>query len=105
MAAVTPIKIKALTNVIMHCFVNFVRGGGSDKSCFNENKMLYIWVMIQLFLCPREGALKKKTSGICQNAGLTTTHFKPFLNVKILREVFMSYNGQTTVVHVFIMNI
>jgi hypothetical protein len=63
-------------------------------------KMLYIWVMIQLFLCPREGALKKKTSGICQNAGLTTTHFKPFLNVKILREVFMSYNGQTTVVHV-----
>ena len=46
MAAVTPIKIKALTNVIMHCFVNFVRGEGSDKSCFNENKMLYIWVMI-----------------------------------------------------------
>jgi hypothetical protein len=46
MAAVTPIKIKALTNVIMHFFVNFVRGGGSDKSCFNENKMLYIWVMI-----------------------------------------------------------
>jgi hypothetical protein len=25
MAAVTPIKIKALTNVIMHFFVNFVR--------------------------------------------------------------------------------
>jgi hypothetical protein len=59
MAAVTPIKIKALTNV-MHFLVNFVRGGGSDKSCFNENKILYIWVMIQLFLCPREGALKKK---------------------------------------------
>jgi hypothetical protein len=47
----------------LHFLVNFVRGGGSDKSCFNENKMLYIWVMIQLFLCPREGAFKKKLQG------------------------------------------
>jgi len=46
MAAVTPNKSKALTDVIMHFFVNFVGGAGSDKSCFNENKMLYIQVMI-----------------------------------------------------------
>jgi len=43
MAAVTPNKSKALTDVIMHFFVNFVGGAGSDKS----------------------------------------THFKPFLRVKI----------------------
>ena len=46
MAAVTPNKNKALTDVIMYFFVNFVGGAGSDKSCSNENKMLYIWQMI-----------------------------------------------------------
>ena len=40
MAAVTPNKSKALTNVIMYFLVNFV--GVIDL----ENKMLYIQVMI-----------------------------------------------------------